>query len=403
MHPEKESPKQSKLGLLKQDLGALSRLLFSSENLVGKIAFFATQSQYYSYYQGLLEELTAHKQKVIYLTCDPQDISFFKDNPLIHLYFSKSLLPLTFPLLTTPILVTTVPDIHQYQIKRSFSGTNYVYVFHALVSTHMMYRKGAFNYYDTVFCVGPHHIEEIRKTEKIYGLPEKQLYKVGYYRLEKIHNQHKKYLLEKKQAHNQPLVLIAPGWQSENIIDTCAHELIATLLKNDFQVVLRPHPMTIAHQPDKIKAIQQQFISENNFKIDTQTSSEHYLHLADIMICDWSGVALEYAFGTERPVLFIDLPPKVYNPEYQKLDIIPLEVKLRDQIGRVIRPEDVSNAGKIILDFLVRRDEYIEKIVAARNDNVFNFGQSSKIGVEIIENIKKTGIQGRKKQFQESI
>lgn len=399
MHPEKEPPKQSNFGLLKQDLGTLSRLLFSSENLVGKIAFFATQSQYYSYYEGLLEALTAHKHKITYLTCDPQDINSFKDNLQIQPHYSKSLLPITFPLLTSPILVTTVPDIQQYQIKRSFSGTNYVYVFHALVSTHMMYRKGAFDYYDTIFCVGPHHAEEIRKTEKVYGLPEKQLYEVGYYRLEKIHNQHKEYLLGKKQAANQPLILIAPGWQSENIIDTCANELIATLLKNDFQVVLRPHPMTIAHQPEKIDAIQKQLNSENNFKIDTQTGSEYYLHLADVMICDWSGVALEYAFGTERPVLFIDLPPKIYNPEYQKLDILPLEVKLRNQLGKVIKPEDVSNAGKIILDFLSRKNEYIEQIVAARDDNVFNFGQSSRIGTEIIETIQKTGTKGRLEPF----
>jgi YidC/Oxa1 family membrane protein insertase len=394
MHPKKETPKQSKFGLLKQDLGTLGQLVFSSENLVGEIAFFATQSQYYSYYQGLLEGLTARKHNITYLTCDPEDINFFQDNPQIHPNYSKSLLPLTFPLLTSPLLVTTVPDIHQYQIKRSFAGTNYVYVFHAMVSTHMMYRKGAFDYYDTIFCVGPHHAEEIRKTEKIYDLPEKQLYEVGYYRLEKIHNQHKAYLLGKKQATNQPLILIAPGWQSENIIDTCANELIATLLKNDFQVVLRPHPMTIAHQPEKIDAIQKQFNSENNFKIDTQTSSEHYLHLADIMVCDWSGVALEYAFGTERPVLFIDLPPKVYNPEYQKLGVFPLEVSLRNQIGKTIQPGEVSNAGKIILDFLNRKDEYLEQIVAARSNSVFNFGHSSKIGTEIIEKIKKTGTQG---------
>ena len=33
------------------------------------------------------------------------------------------------------------------------------------------------------------------------------------------------------------------------------------------------------------------------------------------MVSDWSGVAMEFAFGLERPVLFIDVPRKTNNPE----------------------------------------------------------------------------------------
>jgi hypothetical protein len=47
---------------------------------------------------------------------------------------------------------------------------------------------------------------------------------------------------------------------------------------------------------------------------------------------DWSGVAMEFAFGLEKPVLFIDVPRKVNNPEYKTLRAVPLEVSYRDQI-----------------------------------------------------------------------
>ena len=40
---------------------------------------------------------------------------------------------------------------------------------------------------------------------------------------------------------------------------------------------------------------------------------------ADLMITDWSGIAYEYAYTTCKPVLFIDTPMKIMNPEYKKI------------------------------------------------------------------------------------
>ncbi len=399
MKQHKDNNSFEGIGLLQKELATLGNFIFNSEKAITDISFFSTQAQYFSYYQGLLEELIKRENKITYLTGDTKVIRFFDSFPEIAIHYSKKLLPIAFPLLTSPAVVTTIPDIQQYAVKRSFAGTNYVYVFHSLVSTHMMYRKGAFNYYDTVFCAGPYHADEIRSTEQIYNLPKKKLYEVGYYRLEKIHAQHQMYRTQEKPDKTQPLVLIAPGWQKQNIIDTCASELICALLKEGFTVVLRPHPMTIAHQREKVQEIEAKFLAEKNFSVDIETSSEHYLHAADIMICDWSGVALEYAFGTERPVLFIDLPPKVYNPEYQKLGSQPFEISLRNQIGKVIQPEQASLAGKIIIDFVNRQKEYLEQIIFARQKSIYNFGFSSILGAEIIENIVKKGIKGWRKPF----
>jgi YidC/Oxa1 family membrane protein insertase len=54
------------------------------------------------------------------------------------------------------------------------------------------------------------------------------------------------------------------------------------------------------------------------------------------MITDWSGASIEYAFTLERPVLFIDVPKKIHNPDYEKLPEIPLEISIRDKIGEII-------------------------------------------------------------------
>jgi hypothetical protein len=38
----------------------------------------------------------------------------------------------------------------------------------------MAYRQGAFDWFDTVFCSGPHHVNEIRCIEEKYNLPQKK-------------------------------------------------------------------------------------------------------------------------------------------------------------------------------------------------------------------------------------
>ena len=60
------------------------------------------------------------------------------------------------------------------------------------------------------------------------------------------------------------------------------------------------------------------------------------------MVSDWSGAALEYAFGLERPVLFVDVARKVNNPDYEALGIEPFEVGIRERIGRVVAPDDLA-------------------------------------------------------------
>ena len=48
---------------------------------------------------------------------------------------------------------------------------------------------------------------------------------------------------------------------------------------------------------------------------------------------------MEYAYGFEKPVLFIDLPRKINNPAYSQLGIEPMELSVRNEIGKVVHSE----------------------------------------------------------------
>ena len=63
--------------------------------------------------------------------------------------------------------VMTIPDLQNMWLKRSVHPVHYTYVFHSTNSTHTSYRKGAFDHYDTIMCVGQYHVDEIRRTVRI--------------------------------------------------------------------------------------------------------------------------------------------------------------------------------------------------------------------------------------------
>jgi YidC/Oxa1 family membrane protein insertase len=142
--------------------------------------------------------------------------------------------------------------------------------------------------------------------------------------------------------------------------------------------------MTIYRHQEQLLALMQEFGARENFRMDLETTSEKFLHRADVLISDWSGVALEYAFGTERPVLFVDLPRRQQNPEYERIGVPALEVLLRNEIGRIIPLDEMPRVAMIIIEFLAQKEQYREKIVSLRQRYVYNFGNSSEITADFI-------------------
>jgi len=240
-------------------------------------------------------------------------------------------------------LVMTMPDLGTYHIKRAMHPkVNHMYIYHAPASTTMMYRKGAFNNYDTIFCPGPQHKNEIMQTEKIYDLPPKKLVEAGYYLLEKRYQKY--HNLEISNVDKQKIVLIAPSWHDENLINVCGNELLQTLLLAGYKVIYRPHPQSLItrERKKKIDRLIYNFISHKNFVFEDNTLEEKNFFQADVLITDWSSISLEFAWATEKPVIFIDTPKKVFNPEYERIEITPIEVALRNKIGTVIQSSEVN-------------------------------------------------------------
>ena len=375
---------------------ALSLAVLSLKGLLGfnaldssdrKIAFYSEDNASWVFFEPIVRELLeTHEKKICYLTSSADDPILTSPGDKVKGFYVGSGWVRTYLFLTlkASVMVMTLPDLETYHLKRSKEKpVHYVYVFHALTSTSMVYRSGAFDHFDALLCVGPHHIKEIRANEKLYNLKPKTLVESGYGRLDSIIEEVRSCPRSIPEGGKRK-VLVAPTWGNNALLETCAFELVAILLENRYQVIYRPHPMTSLHRQKLLTELNRRFEKNEDFSCETDVGSQKSLHASDIMISDWSGTAIEYAFGLERPVIFIDLPKKVNNPEYHKIPFEPFEVTIRSKIGRVISPDSLNEIPEHIEELCSNPDSYIQAIQRIRSASVFNVGASGAVGATYI-------------------
>ncbi len=354
------------------------------------ITFYAEEGSAWGHLGPIVETLTSeYGIEVAYLTSSPDDPILEIAPKGVHAFFigTGTVRTLAFINLSVPVCVMTMPDLETFHLKRSRSvGTHYVYVFHSMVSTHMIYRPEAFDHYDSLLCVGPHHLAEVREREAVMELPHKKLVEHGYGRLDTI--------LRDSPSNDGPSwpdrplrVLVAPTWAPEGLLERHGEALIDALRDSDFEVVIRPHPETARRRPDAIEKIRATM--SDRMVLETSMASRDSLLRSDVMIGDWSGAALEYAFGLERPVLFIDVPQKVNNPDYERLTCVPVEVSIRSEIGRVLSPRALDELPTALEDIAANAADFRERIKHWRERTVFHVGNSGAVGAKYLARLAR--------------
>ena len=353
------------------------------------IVFYSESSVIlYPYVEEIIRELQNRNQKICYLTSSKDDPILKNANKNIEVfYIGDSEIEKTkfFLRLKAKVLIMTMADFGTYHIKRSKEfPVHYIYTFHSINSPLMGFdsgkiSKGAFNHFDTIFCVGPHQIQEFRAIEKLYNLKQKNLVECGYGLFDKLIRLRSSFPQQNfLSKNNKKKILIAPSWGKQSLLESIGIELIKILLDAGYDVTVRPHPMTIKKSPKIIKQIKE-FEKNPDFLIDTNTSSFEQLFSSYALITDWSGIGYEYAFGCERPVIYVDVPKKAHNKEYEKIQLIPFETSIRDKIGEVVSPQNIKTMPERIEFLYDHVNNFQNKIQKIRNDVIFNIGKSGKV------------------------
>ena len=352
------------------------------------VVFYSEKSGFWKYYADTIERLLRRTNlKIHYVTNDPDDAIFerAKTEPrIVPYYIGTRKIVMALMRMDAEIVVMTTPDLNTYQLKRSYvkKDVEYIYTPHDMMSVHMGFRKGALDHFDTVFCVGPQQMREIRVTEEVYGLPEKKLIPCGYVLLDDLRRDFKP-----SEKSDKPRLLIAPSWQEDNLLDSVIDDLLGQLLGQGYRIIVRPHPEYVKRYRARLDQLLDRYADADpdELTFETDFSSNRSIWEADLLVTDWSGISVEYSYTTERPCLFINTRIKCLNPEWEKIGINPLEVALRDEIGVSLEKDAVKDrAGETVREMLAHANDWRGKIAAVRDENVFNPGKCGEAAADYI-------------------
>ncbi len=355
------------------------------------LVIYSEKSGFYKYFEAIIKELLARSNLTIhYVTNDPDDAIFklSETEPRIRPYYIglKKMIPLMMRA-EADIIVMTTPDLDKYYIKRSImkKDIEYVYVPHDMMSVHMGFREGALDAFDTIFCTGPHVAREVRATEKVYGLPEKKLVEFGYPFADKLIEAGAAERATHKAGPRRE-ILIAPSWQEDNLLDSCVDTLIETLYCDEYHITVRPHPEYVKRYGARMQALVDRYthLVGDGLSFELDFTANKSVYSSDLLITDWSGVALEYCFATRRPAIFVNTKMKCMNPNWERIGITPTEITLRDTVGVSVDMDKLVNCRTIAEDLFARADEFEVKIGQVLSEHIYNQGKAGKAGAEYL-------------------
>ena len=355
------------------------------------IVFYSERSGFWKYFAGIIEYLLEHGSGTIhYITNDANDAIFerAKAEPRIRPYYISEK-----KCITAFIFVSTLEDLDNYYLKRSRvrDDVEYVFTFHHMTSIHMTATPHAYDNNDTLLCVGPHQVAELRRAEELYGLPKRTLVEAGYTLLDQ--NIAALAKAPGKAADELPTVLIGPSWTESNLLDSCIDPMLEGLLQQRVRVVLRPHPEYVKRFKARWLSLKDRWaareagaaaLGEGRLVWEDDFSRNDTVFLSDVLITDWSSIAYEFSFSTCRPCVFIDTPVRVKNPDWEQFGLPSTDITLRKQIGVSVAPEDAAKVGVQTADLIAHASDWADDIARLRSEFVFNVGHADEAAGEYL-------------------
>ena len=353
------------------------------------IVFFSEGKQYWNVYLPLIMALEKRKIRSAFVTADLTDPAVEYNSQYLQVKALKSLNSAIAFMnqLIAPLVVTTTPQIDIFTLKRSKKVQHYAHLLHSPTDIHT-YHQFAFDYFDSVLCSGPYHIENIREIERRRQSPPKKLLKTGLTYYDIMIGEFKD---ESRSSTGQkPTILVAPTWKPYSLLNRFGLSLFQALDSEDFNIIFRPHPQSFVSYPELVQEIVDVFGEKENFTLDDNHSGSESMNKSSMMISDLSGVIFDYLFLYEKPVLLMETKMNRDGMEAYDLDCELWDMTLCKKAGETIREDDIPRLSTIVKDMLSRpQSDDIEKI---RIESLYNFGNAGETAAEqllkIVEDLK---------------
>lgn len=277
-----------------------------TEHLNNKIPFviFSDDKRYWNVFEPICREMDKRGKDIVYLTGSEDDPALKCGYPHVKAECigkdNKSFARLSF--MNASILLSTTPGLEVYQWKRSKDVQYYVHIPHA-ASEIVLYRMFGIDYYDAVLLSGEYQANDIRNLEKLRGLPEKELVKIGIPYMDEMAAR----LAEVGPAPEHPkTVLLAPSWGKSAIFSVYGGRILDVLLKTGYHIIVRPHPQSFTSEKDMMERLMEEYPESEQLEWNRDRDNFEVLRRSDILISDFSGVIFDFTLIYDKPVIYTD-------------------------------------------------------------------------------------------------
>ncbi len=356
------------------------------------VVIYSDSKRYWNVFEYVVNELEARGIRSEYWTQSEDDPAFSKEYKHVTCRYigsiNKAITKLN--VMNAHICLSTTPGLDVYQWKRSKNTDCYIHIYHT-VSSGLLYRMFALDYYDVVMLSGDYIEENLRKLESIRNLPAKELVKIGLPHFDRMYDEVSSRTFDKPSLTT---VLLAPTWGVNSLFNTLGDELIDRLIETGYNIVIRPHPQSYTAEADLIDRLKKKYQETDKLHWNSDNDNINVLGCSDIMISDYSGVIYDYIIIYDKPVIysFDEFNKDPYDAWC--VEESPKMITMLPEIAVQIKKDEIGNIKKMI-DEALSDDARNKARAFAREHFWYNHGSSAKECVDYIEEkiakIKTTG------------
>lgn len=303
-------------------VGLLSAIWFGARSLVMKLKYltpgktkaaggslplviFSDDKRYWQTFEPVVRELDARGFDVTYLTASEDDAALSASYPHLKAEFigkgNKAFAKMNF--LKASIVLSSTPGLDVYQWKRSKDVRWYVHLPHGANDHTTGYRMFGLDFYDAVMMSGDYQEQAMRELEKLRHRPAKESVMVGVPYLDDMVLRLNR---SPEPATHPRTVLVAPTWGESSLLNRFGSALIDPLLESGYHIIIRPHPQSFSAEKDRMEELMRKYPSSSRLEWNRDAHNYEVLRRSDIMISDYSGVILDFAFVFDKPVICAD-------------------------------------------------------------------------------------------------
>lgn len=350
-----------------------------------KIPFviFSDDKRYWNVFEPVCREFDKRGTDIVYMTASPDDPAL--SCPYKHVKgefigeHNKAFARLNF--LNASIVVSSTPGLDVYQWKRSKDVQYYVHMLHAATEV-AGYRMFGIDYYDALLLSADYQERDVRNLEKLRGLPEKELVKIGIPYMDEMAERLR---TSPETEPHERTVLLAPSWGKSSIFGRFEGKIIDVLLRTGYHIIVRPHPQSFTAEKELMEKIMKEYPASEQLEWNRDNDNFEVLKRSDIMISDFSGVIFDFALVYDKPVIYADTEFDKSPYDAWWLDTPFWTFTALPRIGRKLTADNLT-ALKDMIDACLTETEYEQGRQEVRDETWVYRGEGTKRAVDYLIN-----------------